>query len=123
MPDLCPKGIDLGVKPSATFYPTQPPCLGLPTEQTESQGTSQGTVASVSEQTRTEIQTAPILVKVQTPVSIRPQSTLFSLETQTIEGREAQTAKPKGEIQDETEDMRQRDQEKQVSPIFPWDHM
>ena len=74
-------------------------------------------------ETRTQIQTAPISVEVQTPVSIQPQSTLFSLETQTIEGRGAQTAKTKGEIQDETEDMRQRDKEKQVSAFYPWDHM
>ena len=38
MPDLCPKGIDLGVKPLAlSCPPTLPPYLGLQTEQTESQ--------------------------------------------------------------------------------------
>ena len=40
MPDLCPKGIDLGMKPSA---PSCPPTLslypGLQTDQTESQET------------------------------------------------------------------------------------
>ena len=48
MPDLCPKGIDLGVKPSAPSFTS--------------------------------------------PVSVRPQTTLISVETQTIEVREAQTA-------------------------------
>ena len=63
MPDLCPKGIDLGVKPSAPLYPlTLPPYLGL----------------------QTEIQTAHMEVQT-TPVSVRPQTTLVSVETQTIE--------------------------------------
>ena len=40
MPDLCPKGIDLGVKSSAPSYPpTLPPYARLQTEQTESQRT------------------------------------------------------------------------------------
>ena len=40
MPDLCPKGIDLGVKPSApSCPPTLPLYLGLQAEQTESQRT------------------------------------------------------------------------------------
>ena len=40
MPDLRPKGIDLGVQPLAPFcLPTLPPYLGLQTEQTESQRT------------------------------------------------------------------------------------
>ena len=56
MPDLCPKGIDLGVKPSA------PPYLGL----------------------QTGIQTAHMEVQT-TPVSVRLQTTLVSVETQTIE--------------------------------------
>ena len=39
MPDLCPKGEDLGVKPSAPSCPlTLPLYLGLPTEQIENQG-------------------------------------------------------------------------------------
>ena len=38
MPDLCPKGADLGVKPSAPSCPlTLPLYLGLPTEQAEHQ--------------------------------------------------------------------------------------
>ena len=41
MPDLCPKGIDLGVKPSAPACPpTLPLYPGLRTEQTKSQGTT-----------------------------------------------------------------------------------
>ena len=48
---------------------------------------------------------------------------MVSKETQAIEVREAQTAKTKGEIQVEMEDRRQRDKEKQVSPIYPWGHM
>ena len=60
IPDLCPKGADLGVKPSApsrllTFLLY----LGLPTEQAESQGTLPGGVASVS----VEIQIVPIAVE------------------------------------------------------------
>ena len=46
-----------------------------------------------------------------TPVSVRPQTTLDSVETQTIE------------VRDEMEDRRQREEEKQVSPIYPWDHI
>ena len=66
MPDLCPKGIDLGVKPSAPSCPlTLPPCWGL----------------------QTGIQTAHMEVQT-TPVSVRPQTTLVSVETQTIEVRE-----------------------------------
>ena len=48
---------------------------------------------------------------------------MFSIKVQTVEVREAQTAKTKDEIQDETEDRRQRDKEKQASPIYPWKHM
>ena len=89
MPDLCPKGIDLGVKLSAPSCPlTLPPYLGL----------------------QTGIQTAHMEVQT-TPVSVRPQTTLVSVETQTIE------------VSDEMEDRRQREEEKQVSPIYPWDHM
>ena len=37
MPDLCPKGIDLGVTPSAPYCPpTLPPYPGLQTGQTGS---------------------------------------------------------------------------------------
>ena len=55
-------------------------------------------------------------VGVQTPpVSVRPQTALVSIETQ--------TAKTKGEIQDEMEDRKQRNKEKQVSRVYPWDHM
>ena len=60
MPDLCPKGADLGVKTSA------PSCLltlllylGLPTEQAENQGTLPGGAASVS----VEIPIVPIVVE------------------------------------------------------------
>ena len=59
MPDLCPKGADLGVKPSAASYPlTLPLYLGLPTEQAENQGTLPGGVVSVL----VDIQTVPIVV-------------------------------------------------------------
>ena len=46
-----------------------------------------------------------------TPISVRPQTTLVSVETQTIE------------VRDEMEDRRQREEEKLVSQIYPWDHM
>ena len=63
MPDLCPKGIDLGVKPSAPSCPlTLPPYWGL----------------------QTGIQTAHMEVQT-TPVSVRP---LVSVETQTIKVRD-----------------------------------
>ena len=47
MSDLCPKGADLGVKPSvAPSCPlTLPLYQGLPTEQAENQGTLPGGVA------------------------------------------------------------------------------
>ena len=61
MPDLCPKGADLGVKSSAASCSlTLPLYPGLPTEQVESQGTLPGGVASVS----IEIQTVPIAVEI-----------------------------------------------------------
>ena len=44
MPDLCPKGTDLGEKPSA---PSCPLTLGLSTEQAENQDTLPGGVALV----------------------------------------------------------------------------
>ena len=56
---------------------------------------------------QTGIQTAHMEVQT-TPVSVRPQTTLVSVETQTIEVRE---------------EMEEGDKEKQVSPIYPWDHM
>ena len=136
MPDLCPKGIDLGVKPSAPSCPTLLPCLGLQAELTESQKTPLRTAALVSVETQTEIQTALVSVEIQTeiqtalvsmetqteiqtahvevqttPVSVWPQTTLVSVETQTIE------------VRDEMEDRRKREKEKQVSPVYLWDHM
>ena len=59
---------------------------------------------------QTGIQTAHMEVQT-TPISVRPQTTLVSVETQTIE------------VRDEMEDRRQREEEKQVSPIYPRDHM
>ena len=59
MADLCPKGIDLDMKPSAPSYPpTLPPYPGLQTEQTESQGTPPGRVALVSVKAQTELQSS-----------------------------------------------------------------
>ena len=49
MSDLCSKGTDMGVKPSAPSYSlTLPLYLGVPTEQAEIQGTLPGGAASVS---------------------------------------------------------------------------
>ena len=100
-PDLCTKGIDLGVKPSApSCRPTLSPYLGLQTEQTESQrNPAQRRIAFVSVETQTEIQTAQVEVQT-TPVLTRPQTTMVSIETQTIE------------VRDEREDRKQRDKEK-----------
>ena len=64
----------------------------------------------VSVEIQTEIQTAHVEVQT-TPVSVRPQTTLVSVETQTIE------------VRDEMKDRRQREEEKLVSQIYPWDHM
>ena len=48
MPDLCPKGTELGVKTSAASCSlTLPLYLGLPTGQAESQGGLSGGAASV----------------------------------------------------------------------------
>ena len=59
MPDLCPKGADLDVKPSAASCSLAVPLyLGLPTEQAENQDTLPGGVALVS----VEIQTVPFVV-------------------------------------------------------------
>ena len=69
MPDLCPKGIDLGVKPSAPSWSTLPPYLGLQTEQTESQRTPLRRVALVSVEIQTEIQAAHVEVQT-TPISV-----------------------------------------------------
>ena len=70
MPDLCPKGIDLGMKPSAlSCPPTLPPYLGLQAEQTENQRTSLRRVAFVSVEIQTEIQTVHMEVQT-TPVSV-----------------------------------------------------
>ena len=55
MSDLCPKNIDLGMKPSApSCPPTLAPYQGLQTEQTESQGTPPERVALVSLKTQTD---------------------------------------------------------------------
>ena len=95
MPDLCPKGIDLGVKPTApSCLPTWPLYPGLQAEQTESQRNPLRRVALVSVEIQTGIQTAH--VEVQTTVSEQPQTTLVSVETQTIE------------VRDEMEDRRKR---------------
>ena len=60
MPDLCPKGTDLGVKPSAPSDPlTLPLYLGLPTEQAENQSTFPEEAASVL----AEFQTVPIVAE------------------------------------------------------------
>ena len=60
MPDLCPTGTDLGVKPSASFCPlTLSLHLGLPTEEAEGQGIPSRSVASVSR----EVQTNPVPIQ------------------------------------------------------------
>ena len=80
MPDLCPKGIDLDVTPSApSCSPTLPPYPGLQL-QTGSQRMPPRRVALVSVKTQTEIQTAQVEVQT-TPVSVQPQTTLISIET------------------------------------------
>ena len=69
MPDLSPKGIDLGVKPSTSSCPpTLPLYPGLQAELTESQNTPLKTAALVSVETQTEIQTALVSVEIQTEI-------------------------------------------------------
>ena len=87
MPDLCPKGIDLGVKPSAPSRPPSlPPYPGSKLSK-QSQRTppppQPGKVALVSVKTQTEIQTAQAEVQ-RTPVSVQPQTTLVSTDADTI---------------------------------------
>ena len=113
MPDVCPKSVDLGVKPSAPpSPPTLPPYPGLQGEvetalvSVETQTETQTALISVG--TQTEIRTAHVEIQT-TPVLARLQTTQVSVKTQTIE------------VRDEMEDRRQRDKEKQVSPIYPWD--
>ena len=54
MPDLCPKSIDLSVKPSApSCLPILPLYQGPPTKQAETQGTPSIGVASVSAEIQT----------------------------------------------------------------------
>ena len=63
MPDICPKGIDLGVTLSASSCPPiLPPYPGLQAELTESQKSPLRTAALVSVETQTEIQTALVSV-------------------------------------------------------------
>ena len=69
MPDLCLKGIDLGLKPSApSCPPTLPSYLVLQTKQTESQRPLLRRVAFVTVETQTEIQTALVSVETQTEI-------------------------------------------------------
>ena len=111
MTDLHPKGTDLGVKPSAPSCPlTLPLSLNpeITTEQAQDQGIPSGRVASVS----IEVQT--------TLVPMQPQTTLVSIGTQTVKVEEAQTTKTKDETEDKKEDVNEK---KQVSLIYPWEHI
>ena len=61
LPDFCPKGQDLDMKPPApSCPPTLPLILWLQIGQTESQGIPPGMVALISVTTQTEIQTAQV---------------------------------------------------------------
>ena len=73
MPDLCPKGVDLGVKPSAPHcLPTLPLYPGL---QAETQ------TALVSVETQTEIQTASVSVETQAETQTASVSVGTQIET------------------------------------------
>ena len=111
MPDLCPNGTDLGVKASAPSCPLTMPLplyRGLTNEQAEGQGLPPRRDASVSK----EVQT--------TPVPMQSQTTLVSIGIQTVKVEEVQTTKTKDETKDKKED---EDETKQVSLIYPWEHM
>ena len=88
MPDLCPKGTDLGVKPSdPSCHLTLPLLLypGLTTEQAEDQEIPPGRAASVSR----EVQTIPD--------PMQPQNTLVSIGIQTVKVEEVQPTQTKDE--------------------------
>ena len=87
MPDLCPKGIDFGVKPSAPSCPlTLPLFLGLQTDSHCPHGGPNNSCLSTTSD--------------------------YSGFSRNSDHR-----------REEMEDRRQREEEKQVSPIYPWDHM
>ena len=59
---------------------------------------------------------------------MQPQTSLVSIGNQAVKGEKAQTTKTKGKIQDrgkeETEDEKVDEYEKkQISLIYPWEHM
>ena len=102
MPDLCPKGTDLGVKASApSCFLTLPLPLNqaLTTKQAKGQRIPPGRDASVSK----EVQ--------KTPVPMQPQTTLVSIGFQTVKVEELQKTKTKDEKEDE-------DEKKHVSLIY-----
>ena len=109
MPDLWPKGTDLGVKASAPSCPHTVPLplyQGLITEQAEGQGIPP----------RRDVSVSKVLT---TPVPMQPQTTLVSIGIQRVKVEEVQT-KTKDETKDKKED---EDETKQVSLIYPWEHM
>ena len=119
MSDLCPKGTDLGVKTSSPSCPLTLPLPlypGLTTERVEGHGNPLGRVVS-------------LLIEFQTTlVPMQPQTTLGSIGNQAIKVKKTQTTKSKAKIQDreedETEDKKEDEyEEKQVSLIYPWEHM
>ena len=88
MPDLYPKGTDLGVKPSDHSCRLTLPLLlypGLTTEQAEDQEIPPRRAASVSR----EVQTIPGLMQ--------PQNTLVSIGIQTVKVEEVQPTQTKDE--------------------------
>ena len=126
MSDLCPKGVNLGETSappttSSYFAPVSGApswgsnCFGLSGNTNwdsncfgRSRNTNWDSNCSVTVGTQIEIRTAHVEVQT-TPVSVWLQTTLVSVETQTFE------------VRGEREDRRQRDKEKQVSPVYPWD--
>ena len=121
---ICPKAIDLGMKPSApSCFPIFLNTWGSKLRKLKVREPPPSPPHSlISVKSKTEIQTAHVDIH-RTPASLLPLTTLISIEAQTIEVRQAQIAKTKGEIQNEMEDGRQRDKGNHVSPIYSWDHM
>ena len=124
MPDLYTKDIHLDVKPSApSFPPTLPPPISRVSRWANWNPGHPSREGFLSLGRKSNWNLNCSSLRSQNSSLNTTQTTLFSIKIQTVEVREAQTAKTKDEIQDETEDRRQRDKEKQASPIYPWEHM
>ena len=120
---ICPKPIDLGMKPSApSCLPIFPNTRGSKLRKLKVREPPPSPLHSlISVKTKTEIQTAHVDIQ-RTPASLLPLLLWFQRSSDNRSKRSSDS-KTKGEIQNEMEDGRQRDKENHVSPIYSWDHM